>query len=167
MIKKNIIVAYDDNNAIGKDNKMPWYIPGDLKYFKNMTSGHPVIMGRNTYESIGKPLPNRTNIVLSHKYYDGVITVDTLADAFDEAEKIDNECFIIGGAQLYKECIKVADEIYVTHIYTSIENPDTYFPKIHPEYWYVLSESDIKQDPESGLRYQFVIYKRRNANFKK
>ena len=77
MIKKNIIVAYDDNNAIGKDNKMPWHISEDLRYFKNVTSGHPVIMGRNTYESIGKPLPNRTNIVLSHKYIDGVITVDT------------------------------------------------------------------------------------------
>jgi dihydrofolate reductase len=161
MIKKNIIVAYDDNNAIGKDNKMPWHISEDLRYFKNVTSGHPVIMGRNTYESIGKPLPNRTNIVLSHKYYDGVITVDTLAAAFDEAEKVDNECFIIGGAQLYEECIKVADELYVTHIYTSIENPDTYFPKVNPEQWYILSASDIKKDPDSGLCYQFVIYKRK------
>ena len=161
MIKKNIIVAYDDNNAIGKDNKMPWHIHRDLEYFRNVTSGHPVIMGRNTYESIGKPLPNRTNIVLSHKYYDGVITVDTLTAAFDEAEKVDNECFIIGGAQLYNECIKVADELYVTHIYTSIENPDTYFPKVDPEQWYILSASDIKKDSDSGLCYQFVIYKRK------
>ena len=165
MIKKNIIVAYDDNNAIGKDNKMPWYISRDLEYFKNVTSGHPVIMGRNTYESIGKPLPNRTNIVLSHKYIDGVITVDNLVAAFDEAEKVDNECFIIGGAQLYKECIKVADQLYVTHIYTSIENPDTYFPKINPKQWYILSASDIKKDIDSGLGYQFVIYKRRKVCF--
>lgn len=162
MMEKNIIVAIDDNGAIGKDNEMPWYIPEDLKYFKRITSGHPVIMGRNTYESMGKPLPNRTNIVLSHKYFDGVINVNTLGDAFDEAEKVDNQCFIIGGAHLYKECINIVDYLYVTHIYTVIENPDTYFPKIRPELWEMMMSSDVKVDPTSKLGYQFVIYKRKN-----
>lgn len=161
MIKKNIIVAYDDNNAIGKDNKMLWHISEDLRYFKNVTSGHPVIMGRNTYESIGKPLPNRTNIVLSHKYIDGVITVDTLDAAFDEAEKVDNECFIIGGAQLYNECIKVADQLYVTRVHTAIKDADTFFPKIDENIWVSIMSSDVKIDKESGLGYNFEIYIRK------
>lgn len=160
-MKKCIIVAVSDNLAIGKDNKMPWHIKEDLLYFKNITTGHPVIMGSNTYKSIGKPLLNRVNIVVSHKYVSGVITVPTLKEAYSVAEKIDNQCFIIGGAQLYKASINDADTLYVTHIHTFIPDADTYFPEIKIEDWRLDYMSELKKDEETGYTYHFVIYKRR------
>ena len=159
-MEKCIIVAVSDNWAIGKDNKMPWHIKEDLLYFKKMTTGHPVIMGANTYKSIGKALPNRTNIVVSHKYVSGAITVPSLKDAYSVAEKIDNQCFIIGGAQLYKASINDADTLYVTHIHTFIEDADTFFPEFGDTVWTRVSTSEVKEDPESGLRYNFEIYKK-------
>ena len=127
-MKKIIIVAVSDNWAIGKDNKMPWHIPADLYWFKEVTTGHPVIMGSNTYKSIGKPLPNRTNIVVSHKYISGVVMAHNLKEAYSIAEKIDDQCFIIGGAQLYKSAINDADYLYVTHVHTIVEDADTLLP---------------------------------------
>lgn len=158
-MEKCIIVAVANNLVIGKDNKMPWHISEDFKYFKNMTSGHPVIMGRKTYESIGKPLPNRTNIVLTHKYIDGVIVVDSIESAYKKAEEIDDRCFIIGGASLYKECINTVDKLYITHIYTDVDG-DTFFPEIDSNIWKKYSESDTKIDPETGYGYSFAIYER-------
>ena len=150
-----------DNRAIGKDNKMPWHIKEDLLYFKNITTGHPVIMGSNTYKSIGKALPNRMNIVVSHKYVSGVITVPTLKEAYSVAEKTDNQCFIIGGAQLYKASINDVDTLYVTHIHTVIPDADTYFPEIDKTVWEKVFLSPLAVDDESGLEYNFAIYKRR------
>lgn len=160
-MEKNIIAAVSDNGVIGKGGKMPWHIKEDLKYFKEMTSGHPVIMGANTYKSIGKPLPNRTNIVVSHKYFDGVINVSSIEDAYREAEKVDTECFIIGGAQLYNICINDMDALYITHIHTVIEDSDIVFPKIDNTVWKMVAHTENKTDPESGLRYQFTVYKKR------
>lgn len=160
-MKKIIIAAVADNWAIGKDNKMPWHIKEDLEYFKNITTGHPVIMGSNTYKSIGKPLPNRTNIVVSHKYVSGVITVHTLKEAYSVAEKIDDQCFIIGGAQLYNASINDADELYITNVHIDIEDADTYFPEIDPFDWDQIEVSDERKDEDTGYTYHFVIYKRR------
>ena len=156
-MKKYIIAAVSDNLAIGKNNKMPWHIKGDLLYFKKMTTGHPVIMGSNTYQSIGKPLPNRTNIVISHKYFDGVITVSSLEEAYKEAEKIDTMCFIIGGAQLYNQCINDVDSLYITHIHTVIDDADTFFPEFRND-WKLISSSYVKYDSDSGLGYNFEQY---------
>ena len=163
-MEKNIIVAISDNYAIGKDNKIPWHIKEDLKYFKEITSGYPVIMGSNTYKSIGKPLPNRTNIVVTHKYYDGVICVPTITQAYAAAERHsdENECFIIGGAQLYKAYINDAVRLFVTHIHTVIEDADTFFPQIDELEWIMVSSSDMKIDEESGLEYNFEVYIRKN-----
>lgn len=158
---KNIIVAVSDNWVIGKDNKIPWHVPDDLKWFKKQTTGHPVIMGANTYKSIGKPLPNRMNIVVSHKYVSGAITVHTLKEAYDVAEKADSQCFIIGGAQLYKASINDVDTLYVTHIHTFIPDADTYFPEIDETVWEKVFLSPLVVDDESGLEYNFAIYKRR------
>ena len=158
---KNIIVAVSDNWVIGKDNKMPWYVPDDLKWFKKQTTGHPVIMGANTYKSIGKPLPNRTNIVVTHKYIGGVICVRSIKEAYSVAEKLDNQCFIIGGASLYKECINDADCLYVTHIHTVIDDGDTFFPEIDESVWEMESLTPYKIDETSNLGYNFAIYKRR------
>lgn len=159
-MKKIIIVAVSDNWVIGKDNKMPWHIKEDLKYFKENTSGHPIIMGANTYKSIGKPLPNRTNIVVSHKYFDGVINVSSLEDAYKEAEKVDTQCFIIGGAQLYNLCINDADSLYITRVHGDFDG-DTFFPEIDLNVWKLVSASDTKIDKESGIGYNFEIYKRK------
>ena len=160
-MEKCIIVAVSDNWAIGKDNKMPWHIKEDLLYFKKVTTGHPVIMGSNTYKSIGKALPNRMNIVVSHKYVGGAITVPTLKEAYSVAEKTDNQCFIIGGAQLYKASINDVDTLYVTHIHTVIPDADTYFPEIDETVWEKVFLSSLAVDDESGLEYNFAIYKRR------
>lgn len=160
-MEKCIIVAVSDNWAIGKDNKMPWHVKEDLLYFKKVTTGHPVIMGSNTYKSIGKALPNRMNIVVSHKYVSGAITVPTLKEAYSVAEKTDNQCFIIGGAQLYKASINDADTLYVTHIHTFIPDADTYFPEIDETVWEKVFLSPLAVDDESGLEYNFAIYKRR------
>ena len=160
-MEKCIIVAVSDNWAIGKDNKMPWHIKEDLLYFKKVTTGHPVIMGSNTYKSIGKALPNRMNIVVSHKYVSGAITVPTLKEAYSVAEKTDNQCFIIGGAQLYKASINDVDTLYVTHIHTVIPDADTYFPEIDETVWEKVFLSSLAVDDESGLEYNFAIYKRK------
>ena len=156
---KKIIVAVSDNWAIGKDNKMPWHIPYDLQWFKRVTTGHPVIMGSNTYKSIGKPLPNRTNIVVSHKYISGVVMAHNLKEAYEIAEKIDDQCFIIGGAQLYKASINDADELYVTHIHTIVDDADTFFPEIDPDKWEVCDGSFEKRSGD--IKFQMVIYKRK------
>ena len=160
-MEKCIIVAVSDNWAIGKDNKMPWHIKEDLLYFKKVTTGHPVIMGSNTYKSIGKALPNRMNIVVSHKYVSGALTVPTLKEAYSVAEKTDNQCFIIGGAQLYKASINDVDTLYVTHIHTVIPDADTYFPEIDETVWEKVFLSPLAVDDESGLEYNFAIYKRK------
>lgn len=159
-MEKIIIAAVSDNWAIGKDNKMPWHIKGDLLYFKQITTGHPVIMGSNTYKSIGKPLSYRTNIVVSHKYVSGAITVPSLKDAYSVAEKVDNQCFIIGGAQLYKASINDADFLYLTRVHTVIDDADTFFPTFEDTEWERVFLSPLKVDEESGLTYNFEIYKR-------
>ena len=103
MIEKNIIVAVSDNWAIGKDGGIPWHISEDLKYFRDVTFGHPVIMGSKTYKSIGHPLSGRVNIVVSHKYdWDGVIVENSLDTAYKKAEQFDHQCFVIGGGSIYR-----------------------------------------------------------------
>ena len=120
-----------ENRVIGKDNKLPWYIPEDLKRFKAVTSGHPVIMGRKTYDSIGRPLPGRLNIVITrdHTYQnDAVSVVHSLDDAIKLSTSADEaELFIIGGGQIFEQALSLADKLYLTVVHTEIEG-DTYFP---------------------------------------
>ena len=109
-----IIAAIGKNNELGKDNQLLWHLPADLKHFKNLTSGHPIIMGRKTYESIGKPLPNRTNIVVSRKddrFEEGILIVPSLKDAIKHAKKINENIFIIGGGEIYRNTIDMADRL--------------------------------------------------------
>jgi len=174
-MKKCIIVAIADNNAIGKDNALLWHISEDLKFFRSTTVGCPVIMGRKTYESIGRPLPRRLNIIVSRKGYDapeGVVVVDSLEEAFaaasatstlpsvlsSEVETSPEKCFVIGGGQIYAQAIQIADEMVITHVHTVIEDADTYFPVIDPSIWQVAERSELKTDPESGYTFEFVKY---------
>ena len=161
-MKKCIIVAIADNNAIGKDNALLWHISEDLKFFRSTTVGCPVIMGRKTYESIGRPLPKRLNIIVSRKGYDapeGVVVVDSIEKGYEIAQEQGAEkCFVIGGGQIYAQAMQIADEMVITHVHTVIEDADTFFPKIDPEIWKVAERSEIKTDPESGYTFEFVKY---------
>ena len=161
-MKKCIIVAIADNNAIGKDNALLWHISEDLKFFRSTTVGCPVIMGRKTYESIGRPLPKRLNIIVSRKGYDapeGVLVVDSIEKGYEVAKEQGAEkCFVIGGGQIYAQAMQIADEMVITHVHTVIEDADTYFPAIDSSIWQVAERSELKTDPESGYTFEFVKY---------
>ena len=161
-MKKCIIVAIADNNAIGKDNALLWHISEDLKFFRSTTVGCPVIMGRKTYESIGRPLPKRLNIIVSRKGYEapeGVLVVDSIEKGYEVAKEQGAEkCFVIGGGQIYAQAMQIADEMVITHVHTVIEDADTYFPVIDPSVWQVAERSELKTDPESGYTFEFVKY---------
>ena len=180
-MEKCIIVAISDNNAIGRDNALLWHISEDLKFFRRTTSGHPVIMGRKTYESIGRPLPKRTNIVVSRgsEAPEGTLLAASLEEAFAKAEisivpesaqvatnaESANEtvlrpqrCFVIGGGQIYAQALELADRLIVTHVHTVIENADTFFPEINPQLWKVDSRSEKYMDEETGYSFEFVEY---------
>ena len=170
-MEKCIIVAKADNNAIGKDNSLLWHISEDLKFFKRTTTGCPVIMGRKTFESIGRPLPKRTNVVISRGFDapEGVVVVSSLEEAYkiigrladySETEESPSRCFIIGGGQIYAQAIADADRLIVTHVHTIIDDADTFFPEIDPLVWKVEERSKMFRDDESGFEFEFVIYKR-------
>ncbi|MBO7192326.1 MAG: dihydrofolate reductase [Bacteroidales bacterium] len=167
-MEKVIIVAIADNNAIGRDNALLWHISEDLKFFKRTTSGCPVIMGRRTFESIGRPLPKRTNIVVSRGFDapEGVVVVSSLEEAYKAASFAlsgdsitDNpRCFVIGGGQIYAQALQDADRLIVTHVHTVIEGADTFFPTIDPRVWNVANRSELFHDDETGYDFEFVEY---------
>lgn len=174
-MEKCIIVAIADNNAIGRDNALLWHISEDLKFFKRTTSGCPVIMGRKTFESIGRPLPKRTNIVVSRGFDapEGVEVVPSLEEAYRTAsvaisaassvvpDPIGNpRCFIIGGGQIYAQALKDADRLIITHVHTVIKDADTFFPVIDPSVWTPETRSELFHDEESGYAFEFVEYTR-------
>ena len=168
-MEKCIIVAIADNNAIGRANALLWHISEDLKFFRRTTSGSPVIMGRKTFESIGRPLPKRTNIVVSRGFDapEGVVVVPSLEEAYRAAKAAipdeigDTRCFVIGGGQIYAQALCNADRLIVTHVHTVIEDADTFFPAIDPSIWQVASRSEMLHDDESGFDFEFVEYIRR------
>lgn len=166
-MEKCIIVAVADNWAIGRKNTLLWHLPGDMKYFRETTTGAPVIMGWMTYQSIGRPLPKRTNIVISiFPWPDApkdVIVVESLDEAYKKAAEVDNRCFVIGGAYTYAEAMQSADVLYITHVHDSPEDADVFFPVIDPEVWMEEARSPLEIDSESGITYEFVVYRRREA----
>jgi len=152
----NIIVAASLNNVIGKDNKLLWRQSADLKRFKELTTGKTVVMGRKTYDSIGKPLPNRRNIVITRQQIE--ITGCKVVHSLEEALKLDSEIFILGGGEIYKKSIILADKIFLTRILTEIEG-DTYFPQLGDE-WIEESKEDFLKDEKNQFDYQFINYVR-------
>lgn len=155
----SLIVAHDLNRVIGKDNKMPWHIPNELAYFKEKTMGKAIVMGRNTFESIGRPLPGRLNIVITRNpeyEHQGVTVVHSIKEAIKIAKKHHEEVMIIGGEQIFKEVLPYADLIYVTLIQQDYEG-DTYFPPY--DNWEITSTSDT-MITDIGIHYAYLIYKR-------
>ena len=160
-MEKVIIVAIADNNAIGRDNQLLWNISEDRRFFKRTTLGCPVIMGRKTFESIGRALPKRVNIVVSRCFNTGeeVAVAGSLADAFKVAEETNLErCFVIGGGQIYAQALDMADRLIVTHVHTVIEEADTFFPVIDTDIWKVAQRSELFHDEETGYDFEFVEY---------
>ena len=156
----SIIAAIGDNRALGKDGKLPWHLPADFARFKTLTRGHTVIMGRKTYESIGRPLPERTNIVITRdEAYTapGCIVVHSFDDALVKA--IGDEVFVIGGAQVYAEAIPHADRLYITHVHGSFE-ADTFFPEITISEWKVMQKEEVPADKKNNCAATFVMYEK-------
>jgi len=160
-----LVVAMGKNNAIGKDNKLLWHLPKDLKHFKNLTSGHPVIMGRKTYESIGKPLPNRTNIVVSGRdnwFEEGILIVPSIKDALKHAKKIDENIMVIGGGNIYEQTIEKADRLEVTLVDVELD-ADVYFPKINPKIWAKVAEDCVSKDELHDYDFCFQTFDRKES----
>ena len=157
----SMIVAHADNRVIGKDNDMPWYLPADLAYFKKTTLGKPIIMGRKTYESIGRPLPGRKNIVISRdeEYRaEGVEVVGSVEAALALVSDVE-EVMVIGGGAIYKHCLPAAQRLYITHIDANIVG-DTYFPKYDLNEWQ-LAVSEVKAaDEKNNYQLRFNVYER-------
>lgn len=156
----SIIVAVAENGAIGKGNQLPWYLPNDLKFFKNKTMGHHMIMGRKTYESIGKPLPGRTSIVVTKdKNYTvpGCVIAHSLEEAMDLAKTAgEQEVFVIGGAGVINESIKVADVIYLTEVKTTIPDADVYLQYFDRNGWVETFREEHNADEKHQYAYAFV-----------
>jgi len=158
------IVAKAKNNVIGKDNKMPWHISNDLKYFKRITSGHTIILGRKNYQSIGRPLPNRTNIIVtrdkSFKCH-GCIVVHSLEIALKKAfEDGESEVFIIGGGEVYNQTKEYWDRMYITEINQEFEG-DVFFPKMDLEKWKLLSSECFDKNDKNEYDFCFNLYERK------
>ena len=158
-----IVVAMGLNNEIGANNQLLWHLPKDLKHFKEITTGHPIIMGRKTYESIGKPLPNRTNIVVSTKkdwFEEGILIVGSLKEAIKFAKKMDEEIFIIGGGNIYEQTIDLAEKLEVTQVNAELK-ADIFFPKINPKIWNKTNEISHEKDEKNEYDFSFQTYERK------
>ena len=156
----SIISALARNRVIGINNTLPWRLPEDLKYFKSLTLGHHILMGRKTYESIGKPLPGRTTVIITRGNYpapEGVKIAHSLNEAV-EACGDDKEIFFVGGAELYAQALPLADRLYLTEILAEVEG-DAWFPAFDRNHWREVSR-DHRHEEKNGMEYHFVVYDR-------
>lgn len=157
----SLIVAAARNGVIGKGNALPWSLPADLKHFKETTAGRTIIMGRKTFESIGRPLPNRRNVVITRQSDyapEGIEVVDSLqaaAAAVPEAE----EAFVIGGGEIFRQALPLADRVYLTRVDSDIEG-DAYFPELEPADWREVSRREGIVDEKNALPHAFLVLER-------
>ena len=156
-----MIAAIGSNGELGKDNDLIWHLPNDLKRFKRVTAGHHVIMGRKTFESLGRPLPNRTNIIITRNttfQAAGCVVVHSLDEALEAASDDENP-FILGGAQIYKQALEIADVLDLTLVDATLD-ADAYFPEFDPKVWKEISREDHQADEKHQYNYSFVTYKK-------
>jgi dihydrofolate reductase len=158
-----IIAAVSENNALGKDNQLLWHLPEDFKRFKTLTSGHYIVMGRKTFESFPKPLPNRTHIIITrqndYQAPDGCIVVSSLEKAMALCPA-NEEAFVIGGGEIYQQAINIVDKIDVTRVHTTID-ADTFFPEIDTNIWKLVFEEFHPKDEKHAFDFTFLTYVRR------
>jgi dihydrofolate reductase len=159
-----LIVATGENNAIGKDNDLIWHLSDDLKRFKSLTNGHHIIMGRKTFESFPKPLPNRTHIVITrqtdYKVPSGVIVVNNLEDAIDAARN-DKQAFVIGGGEIYKQAMPLVDILEITRVHSTFDDADTFFPEIDETKWKEVHRKTHDADEKHAYAFSFLTYTRK------
>ena len=164
-MKLSMIVAVAENGVIGRNNSLPWYLPNDLKYFKQTTMGKPVIMGRKTYESIGKPLPGRTNIVITRQadyQPEGVKVVNSVEAAKELAESVclidgQDEAMIMGGAEIYALSLPSTDRLYLTEVHADVQG-DAFFPEYDKSRWQEVAREDFAAEGPNPYSYSFVVY---------
>ncbi len=159
----SLVVAAAKNNIIGKDNKLLWCLPNDMKFFKNVTWGLPVVMGRKTFEALGKPLKGRKNIVITRQPgwdVEGTVAVKTFEDAMFLVKEMDvKEMMVIGGGEIYKLAFEKAKRIYITRVNAEPEG-DTFFPAIDPKSWKLISQKDHEADDHHEYAYSFQVWER-------
>jgi dihydrofolate reductase len=169
-MKISLIVAMASNRVIGHNNVMPWHLSADLKKFKQITMGSPILMGRKTFESIGRALPGRTNIILSRNpeyQQDGCLVVNDLETALKKGCENAAEIFVIGGADLYEAILPIADALYLTIINREFEG-DTFFPEIDMNEWSEVERETIHDDPEAAFSYSFLKFEKASSkNYQK
>lgn len=169
-MKLALVWAMAQNRVIGRNNALPWHLPEDLKYFKRITMGKPIIMGRKTFESIGKPLPGRTNIVVTRNpdwHHDGVKVVSSLEAARELCESIaeidgTEEAMVIGGAEIYRQALPLADRLYLTEVHAEV-NGDTVFPDFDRSQWQETAREDFEAVGPNPYNYSFIILDKRNG----
>ena len=162
-----LIVAMAENNVIGKDNQLPWHLPGDLGYFKRTTLGKPVIMGRKTFESIGRPLPGRPNIVITRQrdwQAEGVTVCNSLDSALELAQSLlkgldTDEIMVIGGGEIYRQALPLANRLYLTKVHAVVEG-DAHFPRLEQQHWQQISEERHGSGGSNPYDYSFIVLNR-------
>ena len=167
-IRLSLMVAKASNRVIGRNNKLPWYLPNDLKYFKQVTFGKPVIMGGQTWDSLGKPLPGRTNIVITRQtdfQAEGAKVVATLDEAVTLAENVafiegQDEAVVMGGAEIYALALPQADRLYLTEVHAEVDG-DTWFPEYDTSEWKEIGREDFSAEGPNPYDYSFVVYERK------
>lgn len=160
----SFMVAMDENRVIGYKNELPWHLPEDLKHFKRVTMGHPIIMGRKTFESIGRPLPGRENIIISRQEdykKEGCRVMNSLEEVEELiGKKSADEYFVIGGAEIFKELLPLADRLYITFIHEEFEG-DTLFPPFIMNEWELVSTEQGLKNDQNPYDYEFLVYERK------
>lgn len=160
----SFIVAMDENRVIGKDNQLPWRLPEDLKFFKRVTMGHPIAMGRKTHESIGRVLPGRENIVITRQadyLSEGCTVFHSVEDFVKDSKNQSDEIFVIGGAEIFKETFSYTDRLYITLIHEEFAG-DTFFPEYDLSKWKLVSSEKGIKDDKNPYDYEFLIYERKS-----
>ncbi|MEX2188778.1 MAG: dihydrofolate reductase [Pirellulales bacterium] len=161
----SILVAVSDTGVIGRDGELPWRLSADLRRFRRMTTGHAIVMGRKTYESIGRPLPERTNIVVTRQpafTADGVVSAPDIDAAIRTAQTIhgaEDEVFVVGGAEIYRQTLDRADRLYLTRVHANVAG-DTYLPAIDFNHWRLVEESHHAADDKNEFPHTFAVYER-------
>lgn len=168
-MKLSVIAAVANNNVIGNNNRLIWHMPADLKFFKNKTLGHTMIMGRKTFESIGKPLPGRKTIVVTGQEDYNAHGCE-IAASFKEALKIakdDGEVFVVGGAEIYNQAINhyYTKTIYITRIFANFDG-DTFFPELDTNEWEIIERDDFEPDDKNKYPHSFMLYKRKTKSLR-
>ncbi|NCT37842.1 dihydrofolate reductase [Bacillus sp. EB93] len=159
----SLIVAMDQNRVIGKNNKLPWHLPADLQYFKQVTMGHPIVMGRKTFESIGRVLPGRENVIVTRNQEfkaEGCVVLHDIAQIKMFADNHEEEVFVIGGAEIFKEILPFTDRLYITEIHETFEG-DTFFPEIDENEWDEISSKPGSIDEKNRFAHDFIILQKK------